>query len=242
MKPNQYHYANLPGKVAVSPPATNSSHLNVGGAERIASVLAGSAMSYYAVRNPGLSGLLSGLVGGALLWRGATGYCFLNRALGRDTAHGQTQQVEVTASLTINRPRPQVYWFWRQLENLPRFMLHLEDVRQLGPLRSHWVARLPRGLGKIEWQADIIHEEENAVIDWRSQPGSDIDNAGEIRFSDAPDNQGTVVQALISYRPPAGNVGDLAARLLNPSFEELVQQDLHRFKKMMETGQVPAVA
>jgi uncharacterized membrane protein len=234
MKTNQDQPSSLSRTTAVSPPATRASHLNVGRAERIASVLTGSAITYYAVKNPGLGGLLSGLVGGLLLWRGATGYCPIHQALGWDTAHRQTHQVEVTRSLRVNRPRPQVYQFWRQLENLPRFMHYLEDVRPLGPLRSHWVARLPSGLGKIEWQADIIREEENALIVWRSQPGSDIDNAGEVRFSDDPDRQGTLVQAIISYRPPAGDVGELAARLLNPTFQEWVEQDLLRFKRLLE--------
>lgn len=239
MDTNQYQPSDLPLAAAISPPATYASRLNVGWAERIASVLAGSAITMYAVKNPGLAGLLSGLLGGALLWRGATGYCPINRILGRDTAHAQTHQVEVASNLTVNRPRPEVYQFWRQLENLPRFLHHLEDVRPLGPLRSRWVARLPRGLGKITWEADIIHEEENAVITWRSQPGSDIDNAGEVRFSDAPDHQGTLVQAFIVYRPPAGDVGELAAKLLHPAFEQVVKQDLHRFKHLLETGQEP---
>jgi uncharacterized membrane protein len=239
MNANQDNPSGLLRASPVSPPATHSSHLNVGPAERIASVAAGSLMTYSAVKSPGLWGLLSGLVGGALLWRGTTGYCPINQALDRDTAHGHTHVVEVTRSLTINRPRPEVYRFWRQLENLPRFMHYLEDVRQLGPLRSHWVARLPRGLGHIDWEADIIHEKENQVITWRSQPGSDIDNAGEVRFLDAPDNQGTLVHAFISYRPPAGNVGELAARLLNPSFKDLVSQDLYRLKQLLETGEVP---
>jgi uncharacterized membrane protein len=239
MKASQDHLSDLLRGAPVSPPATNSSHLNVGLAERIASLAAGLFMTSYAVKNPGLAGLLAGLVGGAMVWRGASGYCPINRALDRDTAHEQTHEVEVTRSLTINRPRPEVYQFWRQLENLPRFMHYLEDVRQLGPLRSHWVARLPRGLGKIEWEADIIHEEENAVITWRSQPGSDLDNAGEVRFMEAPDNQGTTVEAFISYRPPAGDVGELAARLLNPTFKQLVEQDLFRFKQLLETGRTP---
>jgi uncharacterized membrane protein len=239
MEANQTPLSGLPRTAPVAPPATNSSHLNVGPGERLASAVAGAMLAYHALKHPGWGGLLSGLLGGVLLWRGATGHSSINRVLGRDTAHQHTHAVEITDSVTINRPRPQVYGFWRQLENLPRFMHHLEEVRPLGPLRSRWVARLPKGLGHIAWEADVVQETENELIVWRSQPGSDIDNAGEVRFLDAPDNGGTIVQAAISYRPPAGDVGELAARFLNPTLRELVSQDLDRFKHLLEAGEGP---
>jgi uncharacterized membrane protein len=242
MKPNQAHLSGLPRTTTIAPPATNSSHLNVAPGERIASLLAGSMLTYHALKNPGWGGLLSGLLGGILLWRGATGHSSIRWALDRDTAHQHTHAVEITDSVTINRPRPQVYWFWRHLENLPRFMHYLEDVQPLGPHRSRWVARLPKGLGHLAWEADMVQEVENELIVWRSQPGSDVDNAGEIRFLDAPDNPGTLVQATISYRPPAGNVGELAARFLNPTLRELVSQDLDRLKHLLETGEGPGIA
>ncbi|RDV16222.1 DUF2892 domain-containing protein [Pontibacter diazotrophicus] len=222
----------------ILPPATGSSHMNVGTTERIASVVGGALMAYYGLRKPNFGGLILAAAGGALLYRGSTGYCPMNSMVGRDTADEQDISIDITRSLTINRPRSEVYQFWRQLENLPQFMQHLQDVRQQGPKRSHWVARIPKGVGTVEWDADVVQEETDTLIAWRSLPGSDVDNAGEVRFMDAPAERGTVVQATISYRPPAGAVGGQLAKLLNPAFEQMVKNDLHRFKQLMETGEV----
>lgn len=226
----------------ISPPATGSSHINVGTTERIASLVGGALLTYYGLRKPNVGGMAMAAAGGALLYRGSTGYCPINGSIGRDTATGNKDiSLEITRSLTINRSRSDVFQFWRQLENLPQFMMHLQEVRQMGPKRSHWVAKIPKGVGTVEWDADIVQEEVDAVIAWRSLPGSDVDNAGEVRFTDAPADRGTVVQATISYRPPAGAVGGQLARLLNPAFEQMVKNDLHCFKQLMETGEVTTV-
>ncbi len=126
-------------------------------------------------------------------------------------------------------------------------MQYLEDVRQTGSRRSHWVAKVPKNiirkekLTTIEWDAEITQEEENSRIAWRSLPNSEVENSGEVRFTDAPANRGTVVQATISYHPPAGAAGKLAAKLLNPAFKELVKQDLRRFKRVLEAGEIPTI-
>ncbi|GAA4438238.1 SRPBCC family protein [Pontibacter saemangeumensis] len=222
----------------ISPPSTGSSHINVGDTERIVSLVGGALLAYYGLSKPNAGGIAMAAVGGALLFRGATGYCPMNEALGRDSSSGRDITIEITRSLTINKPRSEVFQFWRQLENLPKFMEHLQDVRQLGPKRSHWVARIPKGVGTVEWNADIVQEEPGSLIAWRSMPGSDIDNAGEVRFTDAPADRGTVVQASISYRAPVGAVGGNIAKLLNPTFRQMVENDLRRFKQLLETGEV----
>src|SRR5690606_22426746 len=145
--------------------------------------------------------------------------------------------VDIIKTITVERPRTEVYQFWRMLENLPKFMDHLESVQSNGPQRSHWVAKIPGGVGTVEWDADIINEKENELIAWRSLPNADIDNAGEVRFSDSPDGHGTVVQAVISYSPPAGSLGGLAAKMLNPMLRSMVEKDLKYFKRYMETGE-----
>lgn len=225
----------------IAPPASGSSHINVGRNERIASLVGGALLTFYGMRKPGAAGLAMAAAGGALLYRGATGYCPVNSAAGRDTAGSKDISIEITRSLTIRRPRQEVYQFWRQLENLPQFMNHLKEVRQLGPKRSHWVAKIPKGIGTVAWDADIVQEEENNLLAWRSLPGSSVDNAGEVRFMDAPADRGTVIQATISYRPPAGDVGGGIAKLLNPVFKQMVLNDLHRFKQLMEAGEVATV-
>lgn len=225
-----------------------NSFTNVGTSGRLLSLLGGAALTYYGLQKKEKSlGIGVAALGGSLLVRGATGFCPVNQALHVDTAHQASKGVEISQSLTINKPRPEVYQFWRQLENLPRFMQYLEDVRQTGPKRSHWVARIPKDiiykkkLGTIEWDADIEQEEENSRIAWRSLPGADVENAGEVYFTDAPANRGTEVHATISYRPPLGAAGKLAAKLLNPVFEGMVKQDLRRFKRLLEAGEIPTI-
>jgi uncharacterized membrane protein len=189
------------------------------------------------LRQAGGVGLATALAGGVLLFRGLTGYCPLNQALGRDNGQNEDISVDIIKTITVQRPRAEVYQFWRMLENLPKFMEHLESVQHDGPQRSHWKAKIPGGVGTIDWDADIINEKENELIAWRSLPNADIDNAGEVRFSDSPDGKGTIVQAIISYSPPAGSVGGLAAKMLNPMLKSMVEKDLRYFKRYMETGE-----
>ncbi|MBD1395575.1 DUF2892 domain-containing protein [Pontibacter sp. JH31] len=221
----------------IFPPASGSSHINVSRPERVLSAVGGAALTLLGLRRPGMAGAAAAIAGGVLLFRGATGYCPLNQMLGRNNAQNEDISVDIIKTITVERPRTEVYQFWRMLENLPKFMEHLESVQQDGPQRSHWKAKIPGGIGTIDWAADIINEKENELIAWRSLPNSDIDNAGEVRFSDSPDGKGTIVQAIISYSPPVGSVGGLAAKLLNPMFQSMVEKDLRYFKRFMETGE-----
>jgi uncharacterized membrane protein len=221
---------------------------NVGTTGRVLSVLGGAALAYYGwSRKQSPLGKSLTTAGTYLVLRGASGFCPVNEALHVDTAHAKTEGFEVTSSVTILKPRQEVYQFWRQLENLPKFMQYLEDVRQTGPKGSHWVAKVPKNivykekLTTIEWDAEITQEEENSRIAWRSLPNSEVENSGEVRFTDAPSNRGTVVQATICYHPPAGAAGKLAAKILNPAFRELVKQDVRRLKRLLEAGEIPTI-
>jgi uncharacterized membrane protein len=221
----------------IFPPASGSSHINVSRPERVLSAVGGATMAMLGLRQAGGKGLLTALAGGVLLFRGLTGYCPMNQMIGRDTAESEDISVDIIQTITVQRPRSEVFQFWRMLENLPKFMEHLESVQHDGPQRSHWKAKIPGGVGTLDWDADIINEKENELIAWRSLPNADIDNAGEVRFSDSPDGSGTIVQAIISYSPPAGSVGGLAAKMLNPMLKSMVEKDLKYFKRYMETGE-----
>jgi len=236
----------------IEPQASGSSRINVGTTERIWSAVGGAALLTYGLRRGSLGGLLLATAGGFLAYRGASGYCPVNKAIGRNTADSTDQagkmvdSIEITRSLTVNKPREEVYAYWRQLENLPRFMFHLSEVRQLDNKRSHWVAQLSdnaiaKALGTVEWDAEIIDEVENERLVWRSVDEARIDNAGEVRFVDAPNGQGTEVHAVIQYRPPAGQVGEAIMKLFNPAFAQLIKQDLRRFKQLMETGEITTI-
>lgn len=228
--------------VSALPPATGSTNLNVGTTERVVSALGGAALAVIGLRNfpkPGGIGLL--LSGGYLLLRGISGYCAINAAIGRNTAHRKASAMEIRSTLTVNKPRSEVYAFWRRFENLPRFMRHLTDVKEESNGRSLWKAEIPGGLGSVSWKAEILEDRPDEFLAWRSLPGSMIDNAGEIQFRDAPGNRGTELKVCLSYRLPAGDVGTMAGKLFNPAIEHMMKEDLRRFKSLMETGEIPRI-
>ena len=221
--------------------------VNVGRTERIASGLAGAALVALSLRQRRLRGLLLP-VGGGLLVRALTGRCPVNRALGRNTALaddrvspvasvGRGEGVKVEKSVVIDRAAHELYAFWRDFENLPRFMEHLESVTVIDPRRSHWVAKAPAGQ-RVEWNAEIHNEIPDELIAWRSLPVSDIANAGSVHFDPVGDSS-TEVRVVLSYEPPAGRVGDAVARLFGEAPSQQVQDDLRRFKQVMEAGEVP---
>lgn len=140
-------------------------------------------------------------------------------------------------SVTIMRPRAEVYAFWRALEHLPTFMYHLEAVTTTGGDRSHWVAKGPGG-SRVEWDADIVQDKEGEVIGWQSTGNADVPNGGVVRFEDAPADRGTVVRVELYYDPPAGKAGALVASLFGKEPSQQLRDDLRRFKQVMETGEV----
>ncbi|GAB3902881.1 SRPBCC family protein [Larkinella knui] len=232
----------------IEPEASGSSQINVGASERILSAAGGALLLSYGLRKASFGGLLLAAVGGYLTYRGTSGYCPMNERLGRNTAQEDeiVDAIEISKSLTINKPREEVFKYWRQLENLPRFMFHLKEIKQIDPKRSHWVAQLAdnpfaKVLGSVEWDAQIIDEVENERIVWKSVEGARIDNAGEVRFIDAPGGRGTEVHATIQYRPPAGQLGGTIMKLFNPTFKQMVKQDLRRFKQLLETGEIATI-
>ena len=142
-----------------------------------------------------------------------------------------------TKALTSNRPAAEVYAFWRDLENLPRFMRHLESVTHTGPGRSRWKVKGPAGTS-VEWDAEIVEDKPSEIIAWRSLPGSSVENGGFVRFRSAPGGQGTEVKVHLEYRPPAGRLGSAIATLFGENPEQQLQEDLRRFKQVMETGEI----
>lgn len=220
---------------------------NVGGAERWASTAVGLGLVLAGLANRNRAGTMAALAGGALLFRGASGHCPVNSALGRNTAHVGTREalggargVHVKESITIGRPVEELYRFWRNLENLPRFMEHLESVRVTGNDRSHWVAKAPAGM-RVEWEAEIINEVENQVIGWRSLPESTVTSAGSVNFDDAGPDRGTRITVNLQYEPPAGRLGALFAKLFGEEPSQQVRADLRRLKQLLEAGEVATI-
>ncbi len=220
-----------------------SSRVNVGPVERGISLASGLAlMAYVLSRRPRL-GVPLVLDAGYLLYRGATGHCVFYQRLGinRSEVNGH-EGIKVERAVTVNRPREELYRMWRNFENLPRFMQHLESVRvdSSDRGRSHWVAKAPVGK-TIEWDAEVIEERENELLVWKSLPGSSVESMGRVEFMDAPAGRGTIVHVSMHYNPPAGSFGAAVARLFREEPGLQIKNDLHHFKQIMETGEVATV-
>jgi uncharacterized membrane protein len=220
--------------------------INVGKTERLVSAVAAAAVAGFALRRKRLRPLLFPLAAN-LISRAVSGRCPVNRALGRNSARGgrvspvasvrRGEGIKVEKSVTVNRPVEEVYSFWRNFENLPRFMDHLESVTVIDETRSHWVAKAPAGT-KVEWDAAIHNEIEDELIAWRSLPGSDVNNAGSVHFTPTTDGTDTEVLVVLSYEPPAGKLGAAVAKLLGEEPSKQVEDDLRRFKQVMEASEV----
>lgn len=144
-------------------------------------------------------------------------------------------------TVTINRPRMELYAFWRDFARLPEFMDNVERIDVLSDIRSHWVVKAPAGK-TVEWDATITEEIEGALIAWTSEENADVPNAGRITFQDAQGGRGTIVSATISYDPPVGLVGKVIAKLFQREPAIQARRDLRRFKQLMETGEVATAA
>jgi uncharacterized membrane protein len=215
---------------------------NVGKNERVLSILGGSALLLLALKRPSWASLILLGGGGYLMYRGATGQCAVYDRLeiDRSQTNGHESGVQVERTLTVNRPREEVYRYWRRFENLPRFMKNLERVETLDERRSRWTASAPLGQ-TVEWEAEMLEDVKGEKISWRSLPGSQIENSGVVRFKDAPYGRGTEVHVMLRYNPPGGKVSDLMARLFGDSPQQQVEEDLRRFKAIVETGQIATV-
>jgi uncharacterized membrane protein len=155
--------------------------------------------------------------------------------MGKSKNASHTPAINIRTSMTVNKPKEEVYAFWRKLENLPLFMKHLSNVTEIDQKHSHWEAVIPGNIGKIKWNAEIVKEEPGYLIGWQSIANSMINNAGKVTFNDAQDGRGTEIEAVISYHPPAGEIGAGIAKLFNPVFEKIIRQDIMNFKEYIET-------
>ncbi|MEU7481965.1 SRPBCC family protein [Lentzea sp. NPDC042327] len=145
--------------------------------------------------------------------------------------------MELTATTTVRKPVAEVFAFWRDLQNLPTFMGHLEEVRTTGARTSHWVADAPFGTN-VEWDAEITDEVPAEKIAWRSTGDADVPNAGTVRFVAAPDGESTEVHVGLVYEIPGGAIGKAVARYFGEEPHQQLDDDLRRFKQVLETGEV----
>ena len=149
--------------------------------------------------------------------------------------------VLVGRTVTINRPRQELYDFWRDLANLPLFMENIEEVDVLDATRSHWVVRGPAGV-ELEWDSIIDEDVPGELIAWRSAEGASVDNAGRVEFRDSSNGRGTIVTVTIAYHPPGGALGKTFAKMFRREPKIQARHELRRFKQLMETGELPTSA
>ena len=232
---------------------------NVSPTERVVSGVAGGALIALGIKQGGATGVLLSILGGGLTLRGATGHCQVYDAMDINTANEHqprhfgagskkspfskgllpTSKIHVNKSVTINKSPAELYQFWRNFENLPKFMTHLEAVTVTGEKTSFWKAKAPLGT-TVEWNAEITSEQENERIGWKSVEGSDIPNSGVVEFKPTS-TRGTEVRVVLTYEPPAGQLGAMVAKLFGEEPSQQVYGDLYRFKSLMESGEVITV-
>ncbi len=220
---------------------TSNPEQNVAPVERIASAAIGAAIIAYGLRRWSPLGLLLAAVGGALVHRGVTGHCYGYEGLGVNTRKRNTSAgtrdadgIKVTRSIMISRSPAEVYRFWRRLENLPRFMEHVESVERIDDLRSRWRVKGPAG-SQVEWTAKILADRENEVISWESLPGAEVQNAGSVWFEPA-ENGGTLLKVILRYYPPTGRLGAAVAELFGEAPDQQLAEDLQRLRETLEAA------
>jgi uncharacterized membrane protein len=200
---------------------------------RLLSSLAGGTLVYYGINHRGFPGLVFGGVGLSLLARGLTNIEF-QRLLGVESGR---RAIDIQKTLTIAAPINYVFPFWANYEYFPYFMSYIQEVRDLGGDRSHWVVRGPAGVS-IGWDAVLTKFIPNEVLAWKSEPGSTVQHAGIIRFEPTAENN-TRIHIQLSYNPPAGAIGHALATALGTDPKRQMDEDLMRMKTFIETGVLP---
>jgi len=231
--------------------ASAGRHDGISEGERLGSALAGAALVAWGLSRQSKPGILLAGLGGFLVVRGVmangTGQQRDGQTHGslatRTGGSAQPQDyakhgIHVAHSVTINVPPEAAFMFWRDFTNLPKFMKHLKEVQVLDGKKSHWVAKGPLN-SSIEWDAEIINEQPNEVIAWRSLPGSEVDNTGSVRFVKAPAGRGTIVRVTIDYIRTGGKFGSMVAKLFGEEPQLQIKDDLRRFKNVMEAMEIP---
>ncbi|HMF70379.1 MAG TPA: SRPBCC family protein [Flavitalea sp.] len=213
---------------------TKTHAVNVGSAERLISLAAGSFLLINTISAKKFS-LLKLLTSGYLLYRGASGNCPLYTIAGRP-AKIPSNNINIRVKMFVAKPRESVYRAWRNLENLPLFMSHITDVKQVFDNISEWKAELAGNPVPLKWRASIVRDIVDQEITWRSLPDSMIDNVGKVEFRDSEEAIGTDIYVTISYKPPLGIVGDAISSFFTPAIEKVVREDIYGFKQFIEAN------
>ncbi|HSB74175.1 MAG TPA: SRPBCC family protein [Terriglobales bacterium] len=192
---------------------------------RVPLIAGGAALAGLGIARRSLAGAAMAAGGGLLIYRGITAKGAWPASL-----------IRVRKAVSVDKSPEELYRFWHDFENLPRFLRHLQSVRSRAG-RLEWVTSGPLGKN-FSWEAEIVEDRENEYISWRSLPGSQIENQGSVRFQSGPEGRGTEVRVELLYRPPAGRLGAAFASLFGEDPEQQIREDLRRFKELMEAGEI----
>ena len=214
--------------------------VNVGDRERMASAIAGGALALYGLRRGSLGGLVVAALGAVLGYRGLTGHCQLYEKLGIDGGGARRNVgnlgVKIDREVVVNAGADRLYGVWRNFQNLPRILSHVERVDVLSPTRSRWTLAAPVS---ISWDAELINDKLNELIAWRSVGSQWVDHAGSVTFQPIGDGS-TRVHVSLQYDPPGGQIGHAVASLFAEDAGSKVEQDLGNFKRAVEEGRLAA--
>jgi uncharacterized membrane protein len=203
--------------------------------------LGGGLLALWGLRRVSFLGLAAAAAGAALAWRGATGWCHLYERLGIDRGRREgtvgNLGVKIERGVVVAASADRLYRFWRNLENLPRIMSHLDRVEVLDATRSRWRAKGPAGI-PLEWEAEIINDQPPQLIAWRTLPGAPVSHAGSVRFT--PSGASTRIDVSLQYDPPGGSLAHNAAALMDTDAGARIERDLREFKRALESGRIAA--
>lgn len=167
-----------------------------------------------------------------MIYRGISGNCPITASLNKNAIQQHVPAINIRTSFSVHAPRKLVYDTWRDFENLPHFLKHIKKIKVTDDIHSHWILKTPGKFPIVEWDAELIEQEGERELSWRSLQGSMIETAGKLNFTDA--GAATEITALISYRPPAGYIGAAIAKYINPTLKKYVEEDIARFKNYIE--------
>jgi uncharacterized membrane protein len=214
--------------------------VNVGDTERMLSAIAGGALTLYGLRRGSLGGLLVAGLGAALGYRGLTGHCAMYEKLGVDAGGAERSVgnlgVKIDREIVVNAPPERLYGIWRNFENLPRLLSHVERVEVLSPTRSRWTLKAPIS---ISWEAELINDKLNELIAWRTVGNQWVNHAGSVSFEPIASGA-TRVRVSLQYDPPGGRIGHAVASLFSEDAGSQIEQDLANFKRAVEEGRLAA--
>jgi uncharacterized membrane protein len=189
-------------------------------------------LALYGLKRRSWTGTVLAGLGALLAYRGVVGYSRVYRRIGIERPD---EPIDIARTVTVNRSPQEVYAFWRELRNLPRFMPHVRAVIEQGPTLSHWIANVPMAGRTVEWDSEIIEDRPGELIRWKTLPGGSLTHDGVVRFTHAPGGRGTEVHLHMRYEPP---IGAAIGALLYPFNKEIVAEELRRLKRLLEAGEI----